>query len=97
MLQLELFPSTYNIEDDTNTTTFQDNMKLPLHRWYRYTAGFSGAWVGSVLEKGKKEGIHVYEFLKEPLIRYLGEDFYSEMEAAAAVITGSPAGIPSSK
>ena len=56
MLQLELFPSTYNIEDDTNTTTFQDNMKLPLHRWYRYTAGFSGAWVGSVLEKGKKEG-----------------------------------------
>ncbi len=31
-------------------------MKLPLHRWYRYTAGFSGAWVGSMLEEWKREG-----------------------------------------
>ena len=33
-------------------------MKLPLHRWYRYTAGFSGAWVGALIEKGKRDNRH---------------------------------------
>ena len=58
MLQLDLFPTLYAVEKSQNSTTFQDNMKLPLHRWYRYTAGFSGAWVGSMLEQGKREGRH---------------------------------------
>jgi hypothetical protein len=26
------------------TATFADNMKMPIHKWYRYTAGFSAAW-----------------------------------------------------
>lgn len=26
------------------TSTFVDNMKLPVHRWFRYTAGFSAEW-----------------------------------------------------
>jgi hypothetical protein len=25
--------------------TFVDNLKLPIHRWFRYSAGFSAAWV----------------------------------------------------
>ncbi|MCI5121395.1 MAG: hypothetical protein D3908_09450 [Candidatus Electrothrix sp. AUS4] len=25
--------------------TFTDNMKLPVHRWFRYSAGFSAQWV----------------------------------------------------
>lgn len=29
--------------------TFLDNMKLPVHRWFRYSAGFSAAWVEDVL------------------------------------------------
>ena len=58
MTQLELFPTLYAQDESLNTTTFQDNMKLPLHRWYRYTAGFSGAWVGYMLERGKREGRH---------------------------------------
>ncbi len=58
MLQLELLPTLYAVDESQNSTTFQDNMKLPLHRWYRYTAGFSGAWVGSLLEQGKREGRH---------------------------------------
>ena len=58
MLQLDLFPTVYAVDESQNSTTFQDNMKLPLHRWYRYTAGFSGAWVGSLLEQGKREGRH---------------------------------------
>ena len=31
-------------------------MKLPIHRWYRYTAGFSGAWVGWLIDQWKQEG-----------------------------------------
>lgn len=30
--------------------TFSDNMKLPVHRWFRYSAGFSAKWVESVLK-----------------------------------------------
>ena len=30
--------------------TFTDNMKLPVHRWFRYSAGFSAAWVEDVLQ-----------------------------------------------
>lgn len=30
--------------------------------------------------KGKKEGIPVYKFLKEPLIRCFGEEWYNELE-----------------
>lgn len=56
MSQLELFPTLYAVKESQNSTTFQDNMKLPIHRWYRYTAGFSGAWVGDLLEQGKREG-----------------------------------------
>ena len=59
MCQLDLFPELYTeTQELSSTTTFQDNMRLPLHRWYRYTAGFSGAWAGSLIEKGKHEGRH---------------------------------------
>jgi hypothetical protein len=32
-----------------NSSTFIDNMKLPVHRWFRYSAGFSAQWVESVI------------------------------------------------
>lgn len=32
------------IQKDT-TSTFIDNMSLPIHRWFRYSAGFSAQWV----------------------------------------------------
>lgn len=28
----------------SNTTAFVDNMALPVHRWFRYSAGFSAEW-----------------------------------------------------
>lgn len=31
--------------------TFTDNMKLPLHRWYRYSAGFSAEWVEQEIKR----------------------------------------------
>ncbi|HEX2967623.1 MAG TPA: DUF3109 family protein [Bacteroidales bacterium] len=34
-------------------------------------------------EKGKANGVYVYEFLKEPLVRALGENMYNELCIAA--------------
>ncbi len=36
---------------EARSGTFTDNMKLPVHRWFRYSAGFSGAWVDEVLKQ----------------------------------------------
>lgn len=47
------------------SSTFQDNMSLPIHRWYRYTAGFSAEWVEQVvsdyLKNKKSENIVVLD------------------------------------
>lgn len=37
-----------------NTTTFVDNMRLPVHRWFRYSAGFSAQWVESLVAEGAR-------------------------------------------
>jgi adenine-specific DNA methylase len=47
--QLELFKTEKNNGKVDLTSTFADNMKLPIHRWYRYTAGFSGPWVRELI------------------------------------------------
>lgn len=52
--ELSLFPELEEESIDKTSSTFADNMKLPVHRWYRYTAGFSGAWVGKLIEEEKK-------------------------------------------
>ena len=31
--------------------TFADNLKLPVHRWFRYSAGFSANWVADVIHQ----------------------------------------------
>jgi len=31
--------------------TFTDNMKLPVHRWFRYSAGFSAEWAAVLLQE----------------------------------------------
>ena len=35
------------------TSTFTDNMQLPIHRWFRYSAGFSAEWVKRLLKDYK--------------------------------------------
>ncbi|MEQ1746265.1 MAG: DNA methyltransferase [Saprospiraceae bacterium] len=53
--QTQLFP----VEDDGRqdyTATFADNMSLPVHRWFRYTAGFSAAWVQELIQEEIKKG-----------------------------------------
>lgn len=37
--------------DTEQSGTFSPNMKLPVHRWFRYSAGFSAEWVKSVIDE----------------------------------------------
>jgi hypothetical protein len=34
---------------DKTSSSFVDNMRLPVHRWFRYSAGFSAEWVEGVI------------------------------------------------
>ena len=47
---------------------------LNLHRWDICRCAF---------EKGRREGIRAYQFLKEPLIAAYGAEFYEALCAAA--------------
>jgi len=38
------------------TSTFLDNLSLPIHRWFRYSAGFSALWVCQLIEQEKNRG-----------------------------------------
>lgn len=40
---------------DTRSGTFVDNMKMPVHRWFRYSAGFSAEWVNTEILKFQEE------------------------------------------
>ena len=53
--ELELFPDEVKLDQDY-TATFTDNMKIPIHKWYRYTAGFSAAWVNELIKEEQKNG-----------------------------------------
>jgi 16S rRNA G966 N2-methylase RsmD len=60
VIQTSLFPEMDIVSD--NSSTFEDNMKMPIHRWYRYTAGFSASWVAQLLEKeGKNKHLRVID------------------------------------
>lgn len=37
--------------DNEQSGTFSPNMKLPVHRWFRYSAGFSAEWVKKVINE----------------------------------------------
>ena len=53
---------------------------LNLHRWSICKCAF---------EKGKKEKVPVYKFLREPIIRKFGEEFYTALESAASSLQAS--------
>ncbi len=50
---------------------------LNLHRWTICRDAY---------EKGRREGIRVYQFLRAPLIEAYGEEFYSALSAAARML-----------
>ncbi len=39
-----------------NSTTFADNLRLPVHRWFRFSAGFSATWAESVITQAFARG-----------------------------------------
>ncbi len=53
--ELDLFPDEVIIEQNYSAT-FADNMSLPVHKWYRYTAGFSATWVNQLIKQEKENG-----------------------------------------
>lgn len=54
-IELDLFPDEVTVAQDY-TATFADNMKMPIHKWYRYTAGFSAAWVHDLIREEQRKG-----------------------------------------
>jgi hypothetical protein len=47
---------TINHPGTDTSSTFQDNLRLPIHGWFRYSAGFSAAWVNELLLREKSLG-----------------------------------------
>ena len=54
--QLRLLPGDEQAVRNDTTSTFLDNMSLPIHRWFRYSAGFSALWVRELIEQEKAKG-----------------------------------------
>src|SRR5436309_1560647 len=48
--QLELL-AAQPIGKDNCSTTFAENLSLPIHSWFRYSAGFSALWVREVISR----------------------------------------------
>src|SRR5438045_6133382 len=47
---------------DKRSGSFVDNMQLPVHRWFRYSAGFSACWAGEVIREAAGGGrLHVLD------------------------------------
>jgi len=44
-----------------HTSNFLDNMRLPVHRWFRYSAGFSAEWVKWVLAERNGRELRVLD------------------------------------
>lgn len=58
---LDLFPEEI-VDRQDYSPTFADNMSLPIHKWYRYTAGFSATWVNQLIREQKLLGrTHIIE------------------------------------
>src|SRR6266700_202649 len=55
--QMKLFlVDEAEIATSDTTSTFLDNLALPIHRWFRYSAGFSALWVRQLIEQEKAIG-----------------------------------------
>lgn len=55
--QLELFPVSKKDKKPDLSSTFANNMSLPVHRWFRYTAGFSATWIRELIESENRKYI----------------------------------------
>ncbi|HUT52554.1 MAG TPA: DNA modification methylase [bacterium] len=54
--QLDLFDQPKVANKADKSSTFSDNLSLPIHRWFRYSAGFSANWVKELIAREKSNG-----------------------------------------
>ncbi|MGK7942685.1 MAG: DNA methyltransferase [Crocosphaera sp.] len=62
--QLELSLSS-SLSEQTEkvdlSSTFTNNMKLPIHRWFRFSAGFSAEWVEKIIDMENKNNLNIFD------------------------------------
>lgn len=56
MRQASLFDDEIDLTADARSGSFVDNMQLPIHRWFRYSAGFSAEWVRELIHSEMRAG-----------------------------------------
>jgi DNA modification methylase len=54
--RLFTMPPVRQVSGSTNIIVFNPNMTLPVHRWFRYSAGFSAAWAEGIIEAAQTQG-----------------------------------------
>lgn len=61
--QLSLFSTTDVPQHKESTSgSFVDNMGLPVHRWFRYSAGFSAAWAEDLISReARNHDVRVFD------------------------------------
>src|SRR5262245_46552327 len=59
--QLALFDKGSRETTSRRSSTFSDNLSLPVHRWFRYSAGFSALWVSEVIRAADKPNLRVLD------------------------------------
>lgn len=62
------FPGTVHVAErrakykESTSGSFADNRGLPVHRWFRYSAGFSGSWAeNSIREEAETRNVRVLD------------------------------------
>jgi DNA modification methylase len=59
---MEYMPLTKINQKKSHSTTFVGNLSQPIHRWFRYSAGFSASWVNQTIsEFAKNKKINVFD------------------------------------
>lgn len=58
-------------------TKYKDFTAVNYHKW---------SVCKCALKRGRREGIYVYQFLRQPLIRAFGEDWYEQLEEVAKLL-----------
>ncbi|MGC1850969.1 MAG: DNA methyltransferase [Solirubrobacterales bacterium] len=54
--QFFAMPAVPQLPAQDNRGAFTRNMTLPIHRWFRYSAGFSAAWAETVIQEAQQDG-----------------------------------------
>ena len=74
-----------------HTSNFLNNMRLPVHRWFRYSAGFSAEWVKWLLSEREGQELRVLDPLSSTRrATASGLSMLPSLRAAAYAVEVSP-------